>query len=215
MKKDCVIIFCAHNDDQIIGAGGTIAKYVKERREVLTYIFSYGESSHPHLKKEVTARFRIDESKKANKILGGGSLCYMGLKEGRFEKEIEGKNLDRRIREIIQKKKPSKIFTHSLNDPHPDHKAVNRVIMKVVKEMGYEGEVYSFDIWNIVTLRRKPTPQLVVDITDTFGQKIEAFQCHKSQKLAMLSLLWDVYLKAIINGLHHHFRYAEVFNRIR
>jgi LmbE family N-acetylglucosaminyl deacetylase len=49
-KKGTVLVIVAHNDDHIIGAGGTLAKYAQEGKKVRTIIMSYGESSHPHLK---------------------------------------------------------------------------------------------------------------------------------------------------------------------
>ena len=42
-RKEAVLFLCAHNDDQLIGAGGTIAKYAKEGKKIVTIVFSFGE----------------------------------------------------------------------------------------------------------------------------------------------------------------------------
>ena len=89
MKKEIIIFFCAHNDDHIIGAGGTLAKYVKEGKEVYTIIFSYGEGSHPHFKRRVAVEMRVKESARATKILGGKPVVYLGLREGHFREDLE------------------------------------------------------------------------------------------------------------------------------
>ena len=38
-----ILIFCAHSDDEAIGMGGTIAKFVKEKKKVIK-LFLIGES---------------------------------------------------------------------------------------------------------------------------------------------------------------------------
>ena len=50
---------------------------------------------------------------------------------------------------------------------------------------------------------------------NTFKTKIEAFQLHKSQFLAKMSLMWNVYVQAILNGFNNHMKYAEVFYKIK
>ncbi|MEK6845367.1 MAG: PIG-L family deacetylase, partial [Nanoarchaeota archaeon] len=42
---ETVVVFGAHSDDFVIGAGGTIAKYQQEGKKILAVVFSYGESS--------------------------------------------------------------------------------------------------------------------------------------------------------------------------
>ena len=58
-------------------------------------------------------------------------LEFFGLKEGHFKDEFKEKKLKKKIKEFIKKKKPSKIFTHSKDDPHPDHKAVHNILMEI------------------------------------------------------------------------------------
>ena len=60
-KKETIIVFSAHSDDFVIGAGGTIAKYVQEGNKVISVVFSKGEKSHPWLKVEVVQEFRVEE----------------------------------------------------------------------------------------------------------------------------------------------------------
>ncbi len=215
-KKETVLFLCAHNDDQIVGAGGTIAKYSKEGKEIITVIFSYGEKSHPHLKRKVIVKTRVRESQSANRILGGGEILYLGLSEGKFLKEIKEKKVEKKVKSIIRENKPTKIFTHSIDDPHPDHKAVYKFALDLTEDINYNGDVYSFNVWNFfINLRKRNVPKLVVDIEDTFKQKVEAFKRHKSQGIAKLSLMWNVYVQALLNGFNNDLKYAEVFYKIK
>lgn len=216
MAKDTVLVFCAHNDDQIIGVGGTLAKYVKEGIDVITVIFSYGELSLIYLKREIAVKTRVKESKSSDKIFGLTKTYYLGLKEGKFKKEFNDRKLKKNIKSLISENNPSKIFIHSSDDPHPDHRAVHEIIMSVLGTMGYKGSIYSYDVWNLVNIAKRNHPKLVVDITKTFRQKVEAFKAHKSQKFAaILPLLWSVYFRARLNGILYHTKYAEVFYKLK
>jgi LmbE family N-acetylglucosaminyl deacetylase len=214
-KKDSVLVFCAHPDDNIFGAGGTLVKYSKEGKSIITVIFSYGESSHPWLKEKVTAEMRIKEHKEAEKIIGGKKTVYFGLKENNFLKDIEERNIKEQINKLIKRYKPMKIFTHSIDDPHPDHKAVYSTLIEIADKIRYKGGIYSFDVWNPINIRKRNNPKLVVDISNTFKYKLKAIKCHKSQKLAIFFLILNIYVKAFFNGIKNGVRFAEVFYKIR
>jgi LmbE family N-acetylglucosaminyl deacetylase len=215
MAKETVLVICAHNDDQIVGAGGTMVKYKKEGKKVKTIVFSYGEKSHPHLKRHVVRKERKKEGLKSDKVLGCDGIEFLDVPEGKFLKLKEQMEAREKLKAIIKKEKPSKIFTHNLDDPHPDHRAVLDTVMEVVKFLKYKGDLYSFNVWNPLNIRRRDSPKLVVDVSDTFRTKIKAFFVHQSQKGAIISLLWNVYFQAILNGMKNNVKYAEVFYKIK
>lgn len=213
--KETVICFCAHSDDQIFGPGGTLAKYAKEGNNIITIIFSYGQLTHPHLKDDVVISMRVNESIKANEVIGGGQVLFLGLSEGKFLQEAKEKRVYTKIKRIVQEYKPAKIFIHSQDDPHPDHRAVHQIVSAVIDAIPYHGPVYAFDIWNPFALRKRGEPKLYVDISDTFRTKIKALKVFESQKLALFSLLWSIYVRAIVHGFFHKCRFAERFYKIR
>jgi LmbE family N-acetylglucosaminyl deacetylase len=213
--KDIVIIFCAHNDDNIIGVGGTAALYSSKGVDVISVIFSYGEKSHPWLQKKEVIRMRVEESQKADIIVGGEKTYYLGLNEGNFPFEVQERNIKDKIARFIEELKPSRIFTHSEDDFHPDHRAVYSAVFSTVEKLDYKGDVYSFDVWNPFAVRNRNRPRLVVDVTKTFRKKIQAFRLHKSQWMTMVTMIPAVYARAFFNGLEYGFTYAEVFVKIR
>jgi|TARA_B100001971_G_C18125046_1_gene501571 LmbE family N-acetylglucosaminyl deacetylase len=215
MVKEKVLVLCAHNDDQIIGAGGTMARYIEEGKKVKTYVFFVGENSHPHLKRGVIRKERIREAIKSDKILGGGGVEFLDLHEGNLLDVKEQLKAREMLKKIFSKEKPDKIFTHNMDDPHPDHRAVLKVVMDVVKLVKFKGDVYSFNVWNPLNVRRRNEPKLIVNISKTFGKKIKSFLVHKSQMGSIISLLWSVYFQAIVNGRKKNCRYAEVFFKIQ
>jgi len=212
---ETILAIGAHNDDHLIGAGGALTKYAREGKRVKTVIFSFGEKSHPHLKKEVITNRRVQESLRADKLMGGSGVSYLGVREGHFEEDFKSGNVAEKLALIIMKENPSKIFTHGLDDFHPDHRAVYRLIMALVDKNVIKCPVYSFDIWSLVKIRNRNLPRLVVDISDTFNIKVKSFLLHESQKLAIWSLLWKLILKDWFSGVIHGYRYAEVFYRLK
>ena len=213
--KETILAIAAHNDDHIIGAGGALTKYAEEGMRVRTVICSFGEKSHPHLRKEVIVERRVKESIKADKIMGGAGVAYLGVREGHFEEDFKSRNIAEKLAWIIQKEKPAKIFMHGLDDFHPDHRAVYRLVMDLIEKKKISCPVYSFDVWSVLKLRQRNLPRLVVDISDTFNTKVKAFLVHESQKLAIWMLLWKLILKDWLSGIIHGYKYAEVFYRLK
>jgi LmbE family N-acetylglucosaminyl deacetylase len=209
------MVICAHSDDQVIGAGGTIAKLAKNGAEVRTFICSFGEQSHPHLKKIDVRRTRVLETKKANTVLGGSEVLFLGMREGHFLEEYRQKQWYAKLLRHIQKFKPDRIFTHSSDDPHPDHRAVYNMVMDIHTRGKLTCEVFTFDVWNLFNIKKRHNPRLVVDISQTFARKLDALSVFRSQKVALFTLLWSVYTKAAYYGLKRGVRYAEVFYKVR
>ncbi len=208
-----ILVLCAHNDDQVVGVGGTLAKYAKEGKKFKTIVFSYGEKSHPHLKSGVISKIRQREGAKSDRLLKGSGIKYLGLKDFTLKKELANPEVKEKIAEIIQKEKPKKIFTHSPSDSHPDHKAVYNLVKELIQKKKIKCEVYSFDVWTIFNPKRGQ-PKLIVDVSKTFEKKLEAIFTHKSQKNILITIILNTCLKAIINGWIYKYKYAEVFNKI-
>ena len=103
-KAKNILVFCAHSDDQILGPGGTLAKYAEEGKNVYTYIFSYGEAGLPFHKIKEAVKIRVNEAKKADKIIGGKGVVFFGLKEGKFPEEVQEKKIVENLKKIIKEK---------------------------------------------------------------------------------------------------------------
>ncbi|MFT4261030.1 MAG: PIG-L deacetylase family protein [Candidatus Woesearchaeota archaeon] len=220
-----ILIFCAHSDDQVLGAGGTMAKYAREGLDVYTYIFSYGELSHPHMNRDFIKNVRVEESENADKIIGGKGVFFLGLKDGAMAKEIKNKNVYAKLKEIMLKHKPEKIFTHSVDDMLPDHRSVRRAVLRAYDELkksnNFSCDVYSFDVWNLLNIGKRNNPVLVVDVTKNFKTKIKALHQFKSQinvftHAYFVNILYlGVYVRAFLYGLKYKYRFAEVFYKLR
>jgi len=220
-----ILVICAHSDDQVLGPGGTMAKYAAQGYNVYTLIFTYGEVSHPHYQFKHIAKTRVQESRDADAIIGGKGVFFFGAKDGKIIESIREKKKIPLLKRIIKNHSPEKIFTHSIDDPLPDHRAVRSLVLEAYdylnKKEGLKSEVYSFDVWNLWNIRKRKEPKLVVDIGDTFHKKIKALHAFKSQinffshTILVNFLYLGVYVKAFVNGLKYRVKVAEVFYKIR
>jgi len=211
-----VLIFCAHADDEVVGAGATIAKYARENKNIIVVIFSYGESSNPLLKRKIAIETRVKESTEIGKSLGCKETIFLGVSEGKISKKLEDKDFLNKLSILIKKYDPIKIFTHTSSDIfHPDHKAVNQVIIKIIDDLRKKYSLFTFPIWNPLNFLKRENPKLFVDVTKTFEKKIDAMKSFESQKIFTYPLLPLVFLRAKIHGLQNNCKYAEKFYKIR
>ena len=223
-SKGSILVICAHSDDQIIGAGGAIAKYAKEGFDVHTIVLSFGEGVKPHLRREVISRTRVKEAQKADKIIGGSGVTFLGLKEMRFEDDFEKRGMAQNFVKILERFKPIKIFTHSSDDAHPDHRAALRLVLKACNQVKLNSDLYTFEVWHLLNLKKRNKPKLIIDTSETFKTKIKALKAFKSQidlsnfyNYLVLNnfLFFLVYVKDAFNGIKYNMKYAEVLYKIR
>lgn len=205
-----ILIFASHSDDEIVGMGSSLIKYAREGNKILTIIFSYGEKSHPHLKEKVIAKEREKETKKIDKILKRKSI-FLGLNENRILDEVDSK-VKNKIKNIIKKEKPKKIFLTSATDPHPDHRAVNKVIIPILDEIKYKGDVYTYEVWNFI---EENNPKVYIDVSNEFKEKLNLLKQFKSQRASIYPLWLPIYVRAWLYGRRNNYRFAEKFYKIR
>lgn len=206
------LIFEAHSDDSAVGIGGTIIQLAKESYKIIDIIFSAGQKSHPHFKEDIIIKKRIREAEGIGKQFGITQTIFFGLKDNKLKEEIISKNVHERIRRLIKKYKPIKIFVTSESDIHPDHRAVNKAVVDVVDDLNYKGELYSYEVWNIF---KENKPAIYNDISNYFKAKIAMLKSFKSQWYFMYLLLIPIYIRAKLYGSRNNCKYAEKLYKLR
>jgi len=211
-----VFAFCAHSDDQILGAGGTLAKLSEEGYDVYVIVLSAGENANPLTKPKFTVKTRRDESLKANEIIKAKDLFFFSLSEGKFISEYKLTDTFSKLVKIFREYKPLKIFTHAPDDVHVDHRNTLAILLDIINSIGdgYKPDVFSFDVWTFLNLKSRAYPVVYINISKQIRKKSQAISCFKSQKVSMVSLLAKVYLEMIFNGMRIGALFAERFYKI-
>ena len=133
------VIVAAHQDDEILGVGGTMAMLAAAGARLRLIAVTDGEASHPGADPEAIARVRTAESVAARHVLGAGDIEVIRLRlpdTGLSGREDE---LAARLRELCAG------FAVCLapweGDAHADHEAAGRAARRAT------GQVLSYPIW--------------------------------------------------------------------
>ena len=85
IMKNNIVVIVAHPDDEVLGCGGTISRFVKEGNQVHILFMTDGVSSRnsSSLKQEKTKRKIAAEN--ANKLLGTTSVRYLNFPDNQMD----------------------------------------------------------------------------------------------------------------------------------
>ncbi|MEE9399015.1 MAG: PIG-L deacetylase family protein [Dehalococcoidales bacterium] len=192
VKKAQVMVVTPHPDDAEFGVAGTVARWVKEGKNVVYVVCTNGDkgTSDTSMKPAELAKIREQEQLAAARVLGVKEVIFLrradqGLEDTpEFRKEIV--RLVRRYRpEIVVTADPYRRYLW-----HRDHRIAGQVVLDAVfpyardyhsyPDMIEEGltphkvkEVWCWTIMENINHRS--------DITGTFDIKLEALRCHHSQ----------------------------------
>ena len=209
-----ILVLAPHPDDESIGMGGTIAKFAAEGERVVVVVFSGGEEANFWQKQDAVRTTRMRECIKAGKILGVADIIFFELADLTLRTEIVERDVESRLREIIDKEQPRMVFTTAVDDVFPDHRAVANLIFSLKKQHYPDLAVWVYTVWNPLHITHREQPRLVVNITKTFSQKWRAIHTYKSQKLSTFQLIPTVLLRGLVHGLRHRMSMAEVFVKV-
>ena len=212
-KKEFIVVFSAHSDDFVLGAGGTIAKYVQEGKKVTAVIFSQGEKSHPWLKAGVVKKVRCKEAVEAAKLLGCKTVIF-DHHDSKVAEDYIRLGTEQQLLRWLEKEKPVKLFTHSGEDIHPDHKAVYRITLDVVERIKTRPEVYIYSVWNPAPLETM-YPTFYVPIRTYFGMKLQALRIFRSQQIHISYPVLLLIIRNVWDGIRKGTTFAEKFYRIK
>lgn len=213
MPKDrTILIFCAHSDDEAVGMGGAIAKYAAEGVKVIKVVFSFGESSHPHFQEHVVINRRLEETETASRSIGITKTIFWGMRDTKVKEDAEKINAAGKVKQLLNEYKPERVFVTSSIDPHPDHQAVNKTVLKAVDASRKKYAVYEFEVWNVI---KENKPVMYVDITPYYKKKENYIQLFSSQWQYISILKIPVWLRTRYYGSKHDCKYAEKFYKVR
>jgi LmbE family N-acetylglucosaminyl deacetylase len=197
LKPKVVLGVAAHPDDLDFGASGTMSGFAKNGADVHYLIVTDGSkgSSDPKLTSAELIKMREEEQRNAVKAIGGKSVTFLGYPDGMLEVTMA---LKKDIVKVIRTLKPDIVITM---DPsmlyssergfinHPDHRAAAQATLDSVFPLARDHMVFPELFADGYLPHKTPTVLLtnfdnnnfVVDITDTFQDKIAALKAHASQ----------------------------------
>lgn len=212
-----ILVFAPHRDDEVLGVGGTIAKYVKQGDEVFVC-----EATDVQNNSELLGLIKSEE-KAAHRILG--------VKES-FSLEIPVVELpnfsvierNRRFQEIVNEVRPNIAFIPHKGDMHEDHSVVAKSALVALRPLKnfYLSEIYAYETlseteWNAPYVDNAFIPNVWNDISAELEIKLEAMNCYHSQLCTELEprSLNTIRALARYRGSTIGVEYAESFMLVR
>ncbi len=196
-----VLAFGAHPDDIEVGMGGTIARYSKNKHDVIMVI-----ATIPNKRK-----IRRKEAENAAQILGA-ELLILDIDPNRM---IFSRELVRRLDEVIQEYSPDIVYTHWNHDSHQDHVAIANAVIAATRKNNCSLYMYEQTIpGGIVPYGFRA--QSFVDISEVIDTKIGAIMAHESQVGTNGEWwLYGVKGRAMYRGYQINVKYAEAFEVVK
>lgn len=185
-----VLIFAPHADDEVIGCGGTIARYVDNGDTVYVCIVTRGKPpiyNHSQELLESLPHDLFDEIKAAHKILGVRETYFLQFPAAMLE-SVPRYELNSKIAALISNLKPDIVYIPHFGDMQKDHTLAAEAIMVAVRpkedhivQFVYSYETLSETEWNIPHVANVFIPNTYVDIYKYLDSKQKAMNCYQSQ----------------------------------
>jgi LmbE family N-acetylglucosaminyl deacetylase len=192
-----ILVVLAHPDDPEFFCGATLAMWASQGHEIHYCLLTQGDkgTDRRDISGEELMRIRMEEQKEASAIIGVRTVRFLDYEDGYLIPSIEARKA---VVRVIRDVKPDVLVT---SDPtnyypretylnHPDHRLAGEIALGAVfpaagnpmffpeltQDEGLEPHPVH-EIW--VTLTHQPN--VLIDVTGYWEQKIQALFQHKSQ----------------------------------
>jgi bacillithiol biosynthesis deacetylase BshB1 len=183
MKLDLLAVG-SHPDDVELGCSGTLIKEIKRGKKVGILDLTQGE-----LGTRGTAETRRQEAADATQIMGVSVRENLQLRDGFFQNNEESQM---KVIKVLRRYQPEIVIANILEDRHPDHGRGGWLLydacflsgLRQVKTTGEDGKEQEH--WRPKMLLhyiqdRFYEPDIIVDISDVWEQRMEAIRAYKTQ----------------------------------
>jgi LmbE family N-acetylglucosaminyl deacetylase len=187
MSRHSAVIFEPHNDDFIIGMGATGIQLLNLGWDIVSVVMTDGRYGGLIDDPEQTAKTRGAEKEQESNQLGtewinigyeDQSLAAISSDHGK-RKELLSDLLD-----ILHQVDPSIAFVTAPLDGHSDHRATYDLVTSAIEQSQCETGLIEYTVWDVPFFSPEiiDTNQiLLVEVDDTFEEKISTIQIHESQ----------------------------------
>lgn len=184
MDRTRVAVIAAHPDDELLGAGGTLARHVRDGDEVHAIVVADGAGSRYPAELISTLE---KQANRAAEVIGFTSLQFLSLHDQRLD-TVPLIELTQRLEGVLDEIGPGTVYTHFPEDVNDDHRVVARCAWTACRPYARPGlrkfavfETPSSTEWAWPMPGTDFRPNLFTDVTDTLDVKIAAMECYASE----------------------------------
>jgi LmbE family N-acetylglucosaminyl deacetylase len=176
-----VLVIAPHPDDEVLGCGGTIAKFSSEGHEIALCIVTKAYAP------EWTEKYllqKTNEIKKSNEVLGITQTFFLDFPTIKLD-AIRQKEINDAITGIILNFKPDIVFIPHKGDLNRDHRIVFQSSLVALRPVQHKTrQILSYEVPSETEWGREIypfVPQAYVDVTAWISKKIDAMRAYQTE----------------------------------
>ncbi|KAB7609842.1 PIG-L family deacetylase [Amylibacter sp. SFDW26] len=181
-----VLVVVAHPDDEVLGAGGSIRKWVDAGVQVDVHVITDGSSAQFGADQAARDR-RNAHLQNACDILGVHSLFHDDFPDMRLD-TVAHIEINKAISRVILRGQYDTVVCHHSGDVNKDHGCVFDSVLVATRPTPEQTVrtvmtffVNSSSEWGGVSAGRIFIPNIFIDISDTIGVKLTALQAYQDE----------------------------------
>ncbi|MDQ5988524.1 MAG: putative N-acetyl-alpha-D-glucosaminyl L-malate deacetylase 2 [Syntrophus sp. SKADARSKE-3] len=190
MENNTILVIAAHPDDEVLGCGGTIARYAREGCRCHILFMAEGATARkgdPDAAQKNVLALR-KSAQKAAQSLGAVDVEFCRFPDNRMD-GVDLLDVVRKVEESLERIKPAIVFSHHHGDLNIDHRMTAQAVETAtrplpgcsVKEL-YAFEVLSSTEWAFSRAADYFAPDCFTDIGKTIDIKLKALAAYTSEK---------------------------------
>jgi LmbE family N-acetylglucosaminyl deacetylase len=186
-----ILVIAPHADDETLGMGGSIARFVQEGKKVTVAVMTGpGDGPHPLWPRDSWDLIR-KEAAEAMEKLGVENLLFENLPAACLD-DVPAHQINKAVSDMIDRAAPDELYLPYYHDLHHDHRALSYAALVHARAYLERGSRI-----RLIAMYETPTethlfpaslhppfaPNMWVDISGTLETKLEAWACYRSQQL--------------------------------
>lgn len=180
------LFFEPHDDDLIIGAGGTVLQMMENGWEFKTVQITDCRHGSTEIDPEELMKIRKKEKEKELDFLGI-ECNFLDFEDGTIADLAEGnpEEVLEEIRTELEEFRPDVVFMPARDEAHPDHRGTHALVQKALDETGLEALKISYLVWQLPFLEGDNRVEKILEVEvdgETYSEKLEGIKIHESQE---------------------------------
>jgi N-acetylglucosamine malate deacetylase 1 len=182
---EIVLAIVAHPDDEVLGAGGTLARHAAQGDEVHLLFLTDGTGARGADQRAVTRRAQA--AREAASALGAREPTFFQFPDNRLD-QVDLLDVIQAIEAVVVKLAPVTVYTHHAGDLNVDHVRCHRAVLTACRPMSgssvrriYGMEIPSSTEWNAPDVVNAFLPCRFVDISLTADAKRRALHAYADE----------------------------------
>lgn len=182
-----VLIIAPHPDDEILGCGGVITKYIAAGKKVFIIVSTNASVGAPDLYNELDVNLTRQEAIAAHNFLGVHETIFLDYPAPNL-KNAEQFRISMDLSGIIKRVRPEVVFLPHPSDLHSDHSVIYESALVALRPFSASSvkQIYCYETlseteWAPYQGINPFHPNVFVDISVEIDAKLKAMEFFKSQ----------------------------------